>query len=52
MVDRNRKKGKFKLFNFKKDHVVSVLNVQTIRRKSKKKNLCSFSAKIGLTYWV
>ena len=45
MVDRNRKKGKFKLFNFKKAYIVSVLNVRTIRRKSKQEELLQLFSK-------
>ena len=52
VVDRNRKKGKFKILNFKKDYIVSVLNVRTIRRKSKQEELIQLSPKIGLAYWV
>ena len=33
MADRNRNKGKLKLLNFKKDCTISVMNVQTIRKK-------------------
>ena len=39
MVGRNRKKEKFKLLKLKKDYIVSVLNVGSIRRKSKKEEL-------------
>ena len=48
MDDRNRKKGKFKLLNLKKDYIVTVPNVRTIRRKVSKKNLCNFSLNIRL----
>ena len=52
VVNRNKKKGKFKLLNFKKDYMTSVLNLRTIRRKSKQEELIQLSPKIGLTYWV
>ena len=39
MADRNRKKGKFKLLNFKKNYVVSVLNIRITWRKSKQEEL-------------
>ena len=45
MVDRNRKKGKFKLLNFKKDYIVPALNVRIIRRKSKQEELMQFFSK-------
>ena len=41
ITDRNRNKGKLKLLNFKKDFTISVMNVRTIRRKSKEEELIS-----------
>ena len=39
MADRNRNKGKLKLLNFKKDCTISVMNLRTIRKKSKQEEL-------------
>ena len=39
MADRNRNKAKLKLLNFKKDCTISVMNVRTIRKKSKQEQL-------------
>ena len=41
IADRNRNKGKLKLLNFKKDFTKSVMNVRTIRKKSKQEELIS-----------
>lgn len=45
MNDRNKKKEKFKLLNFKKDYIETVLNVQAIRRKSKVEKLMQLFSK-------
>ena len=45
VVDRNRKKGKFKYLHFKKDYIVSVLNVRTLRIKSKQEELMQLFSK-------
>ena len=42
IADRNRNKGKLKLLNFKKDFTISVMNVRTIRKKSKQEELISY----------
>lgn len=39
MVGRNRKKEKFKLLKLKKDYIVPVLNVGTVKRTIKKEEL-------------
>ena len=39
IADRNRNKGKLKLLSFKKDFIISVMNVPTIRKKSKQEEL-------------
>ena len=41
IADRNRNKGKLKLLNFKKDFTISVMNVRTIRKKSKQEEIIS-----------
>ena len=41
IADRTRNKGKLKLLNFKKDFTISVMNVRTIRKKSKREELMS-----------
>ena len=41
IADRNRNKGKLKLLNFKKDFTISLMNVRTIRKKSKQEELIS-----------
>ena len=45
MFDRNRKKGKSKLLNLKRDYIVSVLNVRIIIRKSKQEELMQIFTK-------
>ena len=41
MFDKNRQMEKSKLLNFKKDYIVSVLNVQAIRGKIKQEGFFS-----------
>ena len=50
MADRNRNKGKLKLLNFKKDCTISVMNLRTIRKKSKQEELINHfnNYKIGI----
>ena len=45
IIDRNKNKGKSKPINLKKDYTVSVLNAQTIRRKSKQEKLMQLFSK-------
>ena len=49
-ADRNRNKGKLKLLNFKKDCTISVMNLRTIRKKSKQEELINHfnNYKIGI----
>ena len=49
-ADRNRNKGKLKLLNFKKDCTISVMNLRTIRKKSKQEELITHfnNYKIGI----
>ena len=45
MIDRKKKKGKFKLLNFKKNYIVSAVNVPTNRRKIKQEELMQLFTK-------